>query len=374
VINRLDIGGLENGLVNLLNLLPANRYRQAVVCLSGVNPRFLERIRARDVEVLSLDKRPGKDLRAYARMYRTLRRLRADVVHTRNLGTMDMQWVAAAARVPHRVHGEHGWDASDPRGLNRKSLLIRRGCRPAIQRYLAMSRDIARWLVEAVGVPQRSVFQIYNGVDTEKFSPEGRVPADFPWTGSQRSSMVVFGTVGRLDPVKNQRALLEAFAGLNRHRKVDAPEARLAIVGGGPLLAELQDQARQLGIADKVWLPGPRDDIADTLRAIDVFVLPSINEGISNTLLEAMATARPVIAGAVGGNVEIVRPGETGHLYAPSDPTALANAMAGYLESPALRASQGQDARRHVRDKFSIEAMINGYVSFYDSVISGRWH
>jgi sugar transferase (PEP-CTERM/EpsH1 system associated) len=374
VIYRLDIGGLENGLVNLLNLLPRQRYRQAVVCLAGVNPRFRERIRDRDIEVVSLDKRPGKDLHAYVRMYRALRRLRADVVHTRNIGTMDMQWVAAAARVRRRVHGEHGWDAGDPRGLNRKSLLIRRGCRPVIQRYLAMSRDIARWLVDVVGARQQNVSQIYNGVDTSRFSPQGPVPADLPWSADMRRSMTVFGTVGRLDPVKNQRALLDAFAVMLRDRAPQAPAARLAIVGGGPMLRELQEHARQLGIADSLWLPGPRDDIADIQRAIDVFVLPSINEGISNTLLEAMASARPVIAGAVGGNVEIVLPGKTGELCDPTDPAALADAMRRYLESPALRAQHGAAAQQHVRENFSLEAMINGYASFYDSVMSDRWH
>jgi sugar transferase (PEP-CTERM/EpsH1 system associated) len=373
VIYRLDIGGLENGLVNLLNLLPRERYRQAVICLSGVNPRFRDRIRDRDVEVLSLDKRPGKDPRAYARMYRALQRLRADIVHTRNIGTMDMQWVAAAARVRRRVHGEHGWDAADPRGLNRKSLLIRRCCRPVIQRYLAMSQDIARWLVNVVGAREQSVSQIYNGVDTSRFSPEGPVPADLPWPADSRRSMVLFGTVGRLDPVKNQRVLLDAFAAMLRDRPSQAPEARLAIVGGGPMLRDLQEHAARLGIAGSVWLPGPRDDIADILRAIDVFVLPSINEGISNTLLEAMASARPVIAGAVGGNVEIVLPGRTGQLCEPTDPAAQAKVMRLYLESPALRSTHGAAAQRHVQQNFSMEAMINGYASFYDSLMD-RWH
>jgi sugar transferase (PEP-CTERM/EpsH1 system associated) len=326
------------------------------------------------VQVVSLDKRPGKDLRAYVRMYRTLRRLRADIVHTRNLGTIDMQWVAAAARVAHRVHGEHGWDAADPRGLNSKSLLIRRACRPAIQRYLAMSRDIASWLQDVVGIPRRAVFQIYNGVETRKFSPQGAVPADLPWACVPRQSLVVFGTVGRLDPVKNQRALLDAFAAVLRDRPSAAQHLRLAIVGGGPMLRELQDHAGRLGVNDKVWLPGPRDDIADILRAIDVFVLPSINEGISNTLLEAMASARPVVAGAVGGNVEVVRSGVTGELYDPADPAALAAVMGRYLDSAAMRAAHGAAAQQHVHENFSLDAMIDGYGSFYDSVISDRWH
>jgi hypothetical protein len=147
VIHRLDFGGLENGLVNLVNRIPADRYRHAVLCLSGINQEFRRRIRRPDVEVLSLDKQPGKDPAVYLRMWRLLRRLRPRILHTRNLGTVDMQWIGLLAGVPHRVHGEHGWEASDPQGASSRSLAIRRACRPVVHRYVPMSKDIARWLV-----------------------------------------------------------------------------------------------------------------------------------------------------------------------------------------------------------------------------------
>ncbi len=201
VIHRLDFGGLENGLVNLVNQLPAERYRHAIVCLSGFNPAFRQRIRRTDVVVTSIDKRPGKDLAAYWRAWLTLRRLRPTIVHTRNLGTVDMQWVAAAAGVRYRVHGEHGWEAFDPSGLNRQGLRIRRACRPVIQRYVPMSRDIARWLELTVGVEPGRIRQLYSGVDTTRFSPLPAVEgANRPGEGA-----ITIGTVGRLDPVKNQR-------------------------------------------------------------------------------------------------------------------------------------------------------------------------
>ena len=133
VIYRLDYGGLENGLVNLLNRMPREKYRHAIVCLAGFSA-FRDRIARDDVEVVSVDKRPGKDLGAYARVWRQFTRLRPAIVHTRNLGTVDLQWVALAAGVRRRVHGEHGWDASDPRGESVRALRIRRACRPAIGR------------------------------------------------------------------------------------------------------------------------------------------------------------------------------------------------------------------------------------------------
>ena len=365
VIYRLDYGGLENGLVNLLNRLPTTKFRHAIVCLAGYSD-FRKRIQRDDVEVYSLDKRPGKDLGVYVRFWRLLRKLRPDVVHTRNLGTIDMQLVALFAGVPARVHGEHGWDASDPLGVNPRTLLIRRVCRRAIQRYIAMSRDLARWLESTVGVAPSRVAQIYNGVDLRKFSIEGASPADFPWPNRER--LFVFGTVGRIDPIKNQRALIEAFARLVAARPDGRASLRLIIVGAGPLLAQLQARAVELQMTDLIWFAGARNDIPDLMRTMNVFVLPSINEGISNTVLEAMAASRPVIAGRVGGNPELIDSARTGALYDPADPDALLSAMQSYSDAPELAAAHGAAARERVERQFGIDAMVNSYAALYDQM------
>lgn len=372
VIYRLDFGGLENGLVNLVNRIPSDRYRHAIICLAGFGSEFRARIRRADVEVISINKRPGKDIAMYLRTWRVLRRLRPSVVHTRNLGTVDLQWVAASAGVPHRVHGEHGWEASDPKGLNRKSLRIRRLCRPVIHRYVPMSRDIAHWLERDVGIDASRIRQLYSGVDTERFSPRAE-----PLSISARSSavegggrfvetIVTLGTVGRLDPVKNQEALLDAFAALHaRH-----PWLRLAVVGDGPLRGSLQAKAASLGIEKVVTFTGTRSDMPDVMRSFDVFVLPSINEGISNTILEAMATGLPVVAGRVGGNPELVVDGVTGHLYDSARASSLEKALLPYIEDPALRHAHGVRAReRAVRD-FSLDAMVQRYLDLYDGLLS----
>jgi sugar transferase (PEP-CTERM/EpsH1 system associated) len=371
VIYRLDFGGLENGLVNVINGLPEGKYRHAIVCLAGFNPRFKARIRSADVDVMSLDKKLGKDLPAYFRLYNQLRRMRPAIVHTRNIGTLDMQWVAALAGAKARVHGEHGWDAADPRGLNPKMLMIRRFCKPVVHKYLAMSKDIASWLRGTVGISAAAVEQIYNGVDTSKFNPSGAVPQDFPWRDSA-TPRVVFGTVGRLDPVKNQLALLEAFAKLRS--QLPARSVGLVIAGHGPMGATLAERAQTLGLTDSLWMPGARDDVADIMRSFDVFVLPSINEGISNTLLEAMASGKPVIAARVGGNPELVVTGKHGHLYEAADADALLMAMAAYYESPVNRTAHGHAARQHTEENFSIEAMVSRYESFYDSFDLGSKH
>lgn len=264
------------------------------------------------------------------------------------------------------MHGEHGWDAADPLGLNPRTLLIRRVCRVAIQRYIAMSRDLARWLESTVGVTPSRVAQIYNGVDLRKFSLEGATPSDFPWPDRER--LFVFGTVGRVDPIKNQRALIEAFARLVNEREDGRASLRLIVVGAGPLLGELQARAAELQLGELVWFAGARNDIPDLMRAMNVFVLPSINEGISNTVLEAMAAARPVIAARVGGNPELIDAGRTGALYDLANADALLQAMREYSHAPALAVTHGSAARERVERQFGIDAMVNSYAAVYEQM------
>lgn len=360
VIYRLDYGGLENGVVNLVNRIPADRYRQAIVCLAGIGQEFRRRICRDDVGVMSLDKRPGKDPAAYGRMWRVLRRLRPTIVHTRNLGTVDMQWVAVAAGVPRRVHGEHGWEASDPRGLDARSLRIRRACRPAIHRYVPMSRDLGRWLEAAVHVQPGRIRQAYNGVDTERFHPAT--------TAQPPGGVVRIGTVGRLDPVKNHAALLGAVRTILERRPDLQAALRLTVVGDGPERRALESLAGELGLLRHVEFTGTRDDTASILRTFDVFVLPSVNEGISNTILEAMASGLPVLAARVGGNPELVVHGETGLLYEPDAADGLVAGLQRYLDEPGLRRAHGTAGRRRAQENFSLDAMVQRYLDIYDEL------
>jgi len=367
VVYRFDYGGLENGIVNLVNRMPERRYAHAIVALAGCGEEFTSRIDRDRVQVLSIDKLPGKDLPAYGRMWRALRRLRPTIVHTRNLGTLDMQWVAAAAGVRHRLHGEHGWDAGDPRGLNPRSLSLRRACAPLVHRYVAMSRDIERWLTHDVGIAGNRIRQIYNGVDTLKFYPR-----EASATGAAVDAdhgCITVGTVGRLDPIKNQAQLLHASREiLDRHPGYRS-RLRLVIVGDGPSRGTLRSLADELRLTDILSMPGARNDVAVLMRGMDIFVLPSMNEGISNTILEAMATGLPVIAGRVGGNPELVIDGVTGTL---SEQDGFGAAIQRYVASPALRARHGAAGRARAVEQFSLDAMVQGYVELYDEVLYGR--
>jgi sugar transferase (PEP-CTERM/EpsH1 system associated) len=364
IIYRLAIGGLENGLVNLINCMPPERYRHAIVCLAGYSD-FRLRIQRTDVEVISIDKQPGKDPGAYWRLWCVLRRLRPAIVHTRNLGTVDLQWIAFLAGVRARIHGEHGWDSSDPNGSNSKNLKIRRLCSPVIQRYVAVSRDIETWLQQQVGISGSRVRQIYNGVDEKRFAPSGSLAADFPWA----EDCLVIGTVGRLDAIKNQLQLVRALRILISTNPISAKRLRLVIVGDGPLFDALSAEISKLGLNEIVWMPRARDDVPDVMRNMDIFALPSVNEGISNTLLEAMAVGLPVVAASVGGNVELVANGVTGSLYETNTAEVLANALQPYVHDPELRIRRGESGRDRVQRQFGLQSMVANYVSLYDELL-----
>jgi glycosyltransferase involved in cell wall biosynthesis len=143
----------------------------------------------------------------------------------------------------------------------------------------------------------------------------------------------------------------------------------LVIIGNGSLRSPTLELLRSAGIEDLAWLPGERDDVPELMRAMDLFVLPSLREGISNTILEAMATGLAVVATRVGGNPELIIEERTGSMVPPQDPEALAKAMGSYFNDPNKAAAHGQNGRRRIDSSFSMAAMVEGYLRVYDAVL-----
>src|SRR5579883_1851487 len=167
IVYKLAVGGLENGLVNLINNLPGD-YRHAVVCVTEATS-FRTRIRRDGVEIAEIRKKPGRDPAAYARMWQALRRLRPQVVHTRNLPALDMLMPARLSGVRRFVHSEHGLDKIEIDGRNRKYNLLRKASRLVVDQYITVSRDLNNWLKHEIGIPETRMVTIYNGVDTARF-------------------------------------------------------------------------------------------------------------------------------------------------------------------------------------------------------------
>ena len=368
IIYSLSTGGLENGLVNILNRFPAGRYRHAIVCITTADD-FARRITADGVEVYQMHKRPGHDLGFYVRLRRLIRQLRPAIVHSRNLAALECQLCTLGIGGLKRIHGEHGREVGDLDGSNRKYLLFRRVMRLFVDHYIAVSRDLAAWLVQRVGVREERVTQVYNGVDHDRFTPETVIPlALLPQSWQRSGDIVVVGTVGRLTPVKDQQLILRAAAVLRQTQPELFARLRIMLVGDGPLRRQLQELIDTADLADHVWLAGDRDDVPQLLRLMDVFVLPSLGEGISNTILEAMASGLPVVATAVGGNLELVQDGETGALIAVGDERQLAQSLAQLLQDPGECARRGRAAQAFVSAKFDWNKTVLGYLAVYDGL------
>lgn len=370
IIYRLAVGGLENGLINLINHMPPERYRHAIVCLKDYDD-FCSRLKQKDVSIIALHKREGQDLSIHARLWKVLRKLEPAIVHTRNLTGLEYMVSSALAGVPARIHGEHGRDMYDLDGLNRKYNLLRKGINPFVHKYIAVSKNLADWLVQTVGIRPDRVIQIYNGVDLQRFHPRNGNRLSLGPKGFIPSEAVVVGTVGRLAAVKNQLTLVRAFLHLLDQEPKARKRLRLVIIGDGPLRMEVQKLLKDGNAHDLAWLPGERSDIPDILRGLDLFVLPSLGEGISNTILEAMASGLPVVATRVGGNPELVEVGNTGLLVPPCNPEAMADAILSYLLDPELLSIHGQAGRKRAEARFRMEAMVNGYLAVYDAVLKG---
>ncbi len=369
VLFRFDYGGLENGVVNLINGLPAEAFRHAVIALTEATA-FASRIARADVSVHALNKRAGNDPAMLLRLYRLLRTLRPAIVHTRNLPTIEGAFVARLAGVGRRIHGEHGWDVYDPDGSSRKYRALRRLMNPAIHRFVALSSELEEWLVRTVGIAPGKVVRICNGVDTEHFAPAPGARNASLHGGRFPSASVIVGSVTRFGAIKDPLNLVRAFVAARRE-PLGSP-LRLVMLGDGVLKADAERMLADAGLTADAWLPGSRDDVAPMLREFDIFALGSAREGISNTVLEAMASGLPVIASATGGNLELIEDGVSGRLVPPRDAAALTRALLEYASNPNLRAAHGAAARARARGSYSLRQMLAAYQELYNCQCAHR--
>ncbi len=371
VIHILCSGGLENGLVNIINRMPPDRYDHHIVCLTHAT-NFANRVQNPSVSVHQLHKREGHDFRMYRRFLALVGSLKPDIIHTRNFGTLEMQLLGLRRWRAARVHGEHGRDMFDLHGDHKGYNRFRRFMSRFIDRYVTVSKDLQQWLIDTVGIDASKITQIYNGVDQQRFQPlreKRRERFPDPLRGTDT---VLFGTVGRLAAVKSQKTLVDAFADLCELRPEQRERLGLVLVGEGPMQDELEALVARRGIADRCWFAGDRDDVDRLLPELDVFVLPSLNEGISNTVLEAMASGLPVIATRVGGNPELVIDGENGFLIPVEDVDGLAVRMDELLRDSDLRQRMGSAGRSRIEDRFNWDHTVRAYTAIYESLLERR--
>jgi len=346
VLHSFSTGGLEKGIASLVQT--TNReFEHIIICITQTGRS--EELLPAGTKVISLGKSEGNSILFIIKLAKVLKDLKPDVVHTRNWGGLDGILAARLAGISAIVHGEHGWGVIDPNGLKLKRVLIRQFISFFVKEYTCVSKQMVTWLCNDIRV-KKPVTQIYNGVDFERFSPA---------KGKETESGIVIGVVGRLDPIKDHSTLFKAFQIVRKKM----PDVELLVIGDGPEREKLEKIAGK-GVA----FLGNRRDVPELMKSMDIFVLPSLNEGISNTILEAMAAAVPVIASNVGGNPELVKDGITGRLFEPKDSETLANILLDYCQNTDKRKAHGMEARRTVMGKFTMGNMSDQYATVWKRI------
>jgi sugar transferase (PEP-CTERM/EpsH1 system associated) len=359
IMDSLGVGGTEMGVANIVE---RTRDRiDHVLCCVRHDGAIADRLRAGGTEVIVVGKAEGNDWRLPLRLARICRQVSPDIVHTRNWGSIDGIVAARLARVPVVIHGEHGREAADPDGTNRRRNRVRRLLAPLVTRVVTVSDQLRDWLIGHVRIPSRKVVVLRNGVDVERFRCRSDCERLRARHGFSATDLIV-GTVGRIDPVKDQAALLDTLEVLSK----DHPKLRILIVGDGPEHPRLEREIAARGLGGQAHLSGFREDVPEMLSLMDVFVLPSVGEGMCNTILEAMAIGLPVIATAVGGNPELVTDGVTGVLVPARDRHALAAAIARYATDAETRRRHGSAGQERVLREFTLRAMVERYLSLYE--------
>ncbi len=360
VVLTLDPGGTERLVIEIARTL--NSVVQSVVCCLDRSGAWAPELASLDVPVIALDRQPGFRPSLGRRVAKVASEYSIDVLHCHHYSPFVYGQIAAfAGRYRPVVFTEHGRLAdAEP---SRKRRLINRviGRLPAAA--FAVSHDLKRHML-LEGWPKHRLDVVHNGIDP------GHLPTD---ADRQRARAelkllpqhLVVGTIGRLDPVKDLTTLVDAFARTQREQAL----ARLVICGDGTERLSLEERVTALGLRDFVTFAGYRRDARALLPGFDVFANSSVHEGVSLTILEAMAAGLPIVATRVGGTPEVVVDDEMGALVPAHSPSALAAAIDKLLLSPALRATMGEAARARVVSDFSLDVMSRRYLSAYRAAL-----
>jgi sugar transferase (PEP-CTERM/EpsH1 system associated) len=363
LVHQLGLGGLENVVVDLANRLATLQFECTIINFSQSDP-LQNRVQQERTRTIALDKKAGNDPALVYRLYRFFRRERPHIVQTHNWGALVEGVVAAKlARVPILIHAEHGTVEG-----RRYNVFLQRILWRAVQGVLCVSEEHRQRLSKTVGFSYENITPILNGVNTDFFRP---CPANEETIRIDRGlepDALYIGTVGNLRPVKNHRLMLQASRDIcTKYERV-----RIVFIGEGSLKEDLIHLAKALGIYNQVKFLGARSDVRDLLNTLDIFVLPSLSEGLPISVLEAMACGLPVVATSVGGLPELIEDGKTGMLVPSQDESRLKSALEHLIRCEATRRTMGQAARKKVVERFSLDAMVNEYRNLYQTLIKQK--
>jgi sugar transferase (PEP-CTERM/EpsH1 system associated) len=367
IVNRLDLGGTELGVLKVIRGLGCEHFTHAICTAKGHRLETEQNWGlAGSVYDASTSGSAAKHL--VLRFARVMRTFRPHIVHSRNWGGIEAVFAARLARVPVVIHSEHGYELEMLEGEPLRRRLLRHAAYAAADAVFAVTRDLRSYHARVSWTKESRIRVLANGVDTGRFCKLGGEAARARIALGLPPNSTIVGSVGRLVPIKDHVSLLKAVETLVSK----GSEIRVVLAGDGPEKASLESfVANSPVLGGRVHFLGDTGDVPQVLRSLDIFVLPSISEGMSNTLLEAMSCGLPVVASRVGGNRELLEDSGVGLLFEPRNVSDLAEKLSRLLDE-SVRQKLGTAARSHVLSNYSLEDMMQRYRELYRELAARR--
>ena len=361
LLPSLNVGGMENGVVNVTNRIDRRRFKISICCINELGPMAC-RISEGAATLLCVGQGPGLAPGLFKALFRILRKHDVDIVHTHNHYTSVYGVPAGRAAGIRIIYGLHGFGrdlrATKPRKRRIDAVLCHLS-----HHVSCVAKQLEDMVCSDFRIPRGKVTTVINGVDWQRFAcpPPGRERLRSEL--GVRDGDLLIGSVGRLSYEKNYGLLLKTAAALAARFPV-----KVLLVGDGPEAGRLRSQAASLGLENRVIMPGERADVPGLMSTMDVFVLPSLIEGLPNTVLEAMCAGLPIVATSVGGTPDVVAHGMSGFLVPSNDGAALGVALESLFQDEELRRTMGSCGRSLAQTRFSMERMVSEYEALYESV------
>jgi sugar transferase (PEP-CTERM/EpsH1 system associated) len=362
------MGGTEFGIIKVIEGLEEERFEHRICTLRGYDEDFawVHGVKER----VCVAGRAATGFQFFlGRLARIMLEFRPHIVHSRNWGAIEAIPAARLARVPLAIHSEHGYEVEMLTGLPRRRKIARRIAYAAADAVFAVTQELRDFHARQAWISADRIGVLPNGVDTSRFRRNSQEREEVRRSLGLNEHCIVIGSVGRLVPIKDHPTFLKAAGNLVKR----GISVHILLAGSGPELSNDQQLVNSSAdLSGRVTFVGSSIDVPVLLNALDVFVLASLREGMSNTILEAMASSLPVVATNVGGNPELIVDGCCGLLFAPGDVSNLSERLQQLSVDSNLRQRLGRAARNRVVEQFSLEAMINNYRNLYVSLARKR--
>jgi sugar transferase (PEP-CTERM/EpsH1 system associated) len=368
VIYAFHDGGMERGLLNLINYGDRDHFHHVILCLTDAGA-FAKLLASPTCTVVELRKREGNDWRLPWRIARVARQRTFDVLHARGWPTLVETAIAARlAKVSATVYGFHGKTFDDLQGIGFKRRWLQKVGIRSYKNIVTLSPRLRSEFAAECGIKEEKIRLIANGVDVQKFRPCDDQDALRSRFGIPLNRFIV-GNVARLDPVKNHEIFMRVLERLKK--RADCPF--FLVVGEGSHRAALEAEAARLELGAHIRLFGYSEHIAELLNCMDLYVQPSLYEGFSNTILESMACGLPVLATDVGGSADLFSAGQEGFFFRPEDDETLTSLIVQLQHNAPLRYGMGRRARSRAVEHFSICRTVCQYEVMYAELIEASF-